>query len=194
MAITSAISPPEPDLTAAEVVARRRAAAAAARRAAGGDRAADLLPAETHEEFLEAGSLSDPRAPRYGGYEFDLPTFWRVVIAIARGCPSTAWCLCLAAAHALQVGSSSRSRRKRSSSATAISSVPPLPPRGWRRRTEDGWELNSTHPYSSGAPYSTHYMGQTFVPRRSRRAAACCSSWRRGPSGRCSTTGATRSG
>src|SRR5262249_7172561 len=30
-------------------------------------------------------------------------------------------------------------------------------------RTEDGWLLNSTHAYSSGAPYSTYYMGQTFV-------------------------------
>jgi len=30
-------------------------------------------------------------------------------------------------------------------------------------RLEDGWELNSTHAYSSGAPYSTHYMGQTFI-------------------------------
>jgi 3-hydroxy-9,10-secoandrosta-1,3,5(10)-triene-9,17-dione monooxygenase len=37
-------------------------------------------------------------------------------------------------------------------------------PAGMATRTEDGWELNSTHPYSSGAPYSTHYMGQTFTP------------------------------
>lgn len=36
-------------------------------------------------------------------------------------------------------------------------------PAGAAIRVEDGWELNSTHPYSSGAPYSTHYMGQTFA-------------------------------
>ena len=55
----------------------------------------------------------------------------------------------------------------------ATSSAPPSPrPRASRRRTADGWELNSTHPYSSGAPYSTHYMGQTFVTGRPGRAAA----------------------
>jgi 3-hydroxy-9,10-secoandrosta-1,3,5(10)-triene-9,17-dione monooxygenase len=36
-------------------------------------------------------------------------------------------------------------------------------PAGAATRLEDGWELNSTHAYSSGAPYSTHYMGQTFI-------------------------------
>ena len=48
---------------------------------------------ETHEEFLEAGFYRMLVPKRFGGYELDLATFWRVIIAIARGCPSTAWCL-----------------------------------------------------------------------------------------------------
>jgi 3-hydroxy-9,10-secoandrosta-1,3,5(10)-triene-9,17-dione monooxygenase len=36
-------------------------------------------------------------------------------------------------------------------------------PAGSAKRVEGGWELTSTHPYSSGAPYATHYMGQTFA-------------------------------
>ena len=53
-----------------------------------------------------------------------------------------------------------------------------------------------TWAYCSGAPYATHFMGQTFeapARRAGRPARSCCSS-RRAASGRCSTTGATRSG
>ena len=62
-------------------------------------------PASTHEEFLTAGfyRLYVPR--RYGGYEFGLPTYVRVMQEVARGCVNSAWCLGLAADHALQIGS-----------------------------------------------------------------------------------------
>ena len=39
---------------------------------------------ETHEAFLEAGFYRMLVPRRFGGYEFALPDFWRVVIAIAR--------------------------------------------------------------------------------------------------------------
>jgi hypothetical protein len=35
----------------------------------------------------------------------DLPTFYRVIVAISRGCPSTGWMLALGSAHALQAAS-----------------------------------------------------------------------------------------
>ncbi len=120
---------------------------------------------ETHEEFLEAGFYRMLVPKRFGGYEFDLPTFWRVIIAIARGCPSTAWCLGLPSGHALQVGSLFEEEAQVELFgdghflAAAVAA-----PAGTATRTDDGWVLNSTHPYSSGSPYSTHYMGQTFAP------------------------------
>ena len=119
---------------------------------------------ETHEEFLEAGFYRMLVPKRFGGYEFDLPTYWRVIIAIARGCPSTAWCLGLPSGHALQVGSLFEEEAQVELFgdghflAAAVAA-----PAGTATRTDDGWVLNSTHPYSSGAPYSTHYMGQTFA-------------------------------
>jgi 3-hydroxy-9,10-secoandrosta-1,3,5(10)-triene-9,17-dione monooxygenase len=60
---------------------------------------------ELHEAFLEAGfyDLYVPR--RFGGLEYDVPTWVRVIQEIARGCPSTAWCLGLSMNHALQVAS-----------------------------------------------------------------------------------------
>ena len=59
---------------------------------------------EIHEAFLEARFYDVLVPKRYGGLELDLGSFWRMVIAVARGCPSTAWCLCLPAGHALQTG------------------------------------------------------------------------------------------
>src|SRR5262249_18012451 len=60
---------------------------------------------DVHRAFLDAGFYRLLVPKRYGGYEVDLPTFLRVIVEVARGCPSTAWCLCLGAGHALQVGS-----------------------------------------------------------------------------------------
>lgn len=119
---------------------------------------------ETHDEFREAGFYRMLVPKRFGGYEFDLPTFWSVIIAIARGCPSTAWCLCLAAGHALQTGSLFEEKAQTELFGDGhFLCAAVAAPAGKARRTDEGWELNSTHPYSSGAPYSTHYMGQTFV-------------------------------
>jgi 3-hydroxy-9,10-secoandrosta-1,3,5(10)-triene-9,17-dione monooxygenase len=122
---------------------------------------------ETHEEFLEAGFYRMLIPKRFGGFEFDLPSFWRVVIAVARGCPSTAWCLCLASGHALQVGSLFEEQAQTEVFGDGNFLCPAVAaPAGMATRAEDGgWVLNSTHPYSSGAPYSTHYMGQTFAPK-----------------------------
>jgi 3-hydroxy-9,10-secoandrosta-1,3,5(10)-triene-9,17-dione monooxygenase len=122
-------------------------------------------PRATHEEFLQAGFYRMLVPRRFGGDEHDLPTFWRVVMEVARGCPSSAWCLCLAAGHALQVGSIFGAEvqeelfRDGHFLAAAVAA-----PAGAAQRSDGGWVLNSTHPYSSGAPYATHFLGQTFGP------------------------------
>jgi 3-hydroxy-9,10-secoandrosta-1,3,5(10)-triene-9,17-dione monooxygenase len=60
---------------------------------------------EIHEEFRRAGFYRCLQPRRYGGYEFDVGTFYRVVQEISRGCPSTGWMLSLAAGHALLLAS-----------------------------------------------------------------------------------------
>ena len=136
-----------------------------------------------HEEFLRAGFYRMLVPRRYGGYEFDLPTFLRVIIEIARRLPVDRLVpLPLGRLTRCRSARSSRSRRRRRSSVTATSAAPrSRHRRGWRRALEDGWELNSTHPYSSGAPYSTHYMGQTFLPQTEPDAAAGHPALRRAP-------------
>ena len=119
---------------------------------------------EIHRAFLEAGFYRMLVPRRYGGYELDLPTVLHVVIELARGCMSSAWCLCLAMGHALQVGALYEERAQDELFADADFRCPAVAaPAGAATRVDGGWELNSTHAYSSGAPYATYYMGQTFV-------------------------------
>src|ERR1044071_8207717 len=75
------------------------------------------------EQFKEAGLYRMCVPRRYGGLEVDVPTFMRVAVEIARGCPSTAWCLALASNHALMVGSGFRNGRRTRRSATGASSA-----------------------------------------------------------------------
>lgn len=160
------IDPPEPGLTPKEIVARAEALVPRLVERQAETERLTYYPEVTHREFLEAGFYRILVPRRYGGYEFDYTTYVRVVIALARGCPSTAWCFCLAGGHALQVASLfSEQAQEELFDEGDFRCAAVAAPAGMAKRTEDGgWELNSTHPYSSGAPYSTHYMGQTFTP------------------------------
>jgi 3-hydroxy-9,10-secoandrosta-1,3,5(10)-triene-9,17-dione monooxygenase len=151
--------------TAAELVARARAMRPLLLERQAETEQLTHYPPATHEEFLGAGFYRMLVPRRYGGYEQDLPTFWRVVMEVARGCPSSAWSLCLASGHALQVASIFGGDVQEEVFgdgdflAAAVAA-----PAGSARPTDGGWVINSTHPYSSGAPFSTHYVGQTFGP------------------------------
>ncbi len=118
---------------------------------------------ETHELFREAGfyRLLVPR--RYGGLEVDLPTFYEVMISIARGCPSTGWQLCLSAGHALQLASYfEESAQDEIFGAVGGEFIAPLsfgPQDVTVRRVDGGRIISGTWHFASGIPYSTHHMG-----------------------------------
>ena len=97
----SSIKVPEPNLTPDAMIARAREMRTVLReRQAECERAGRILPA-THRQFVEAGFYRIVQPRRFGGYEFDVPTFHRVMIEIARGCPSSGWVLSLTAGHPL---------------------------------------------------------------------------------------------
>ncbi len=102
---SQSIAPPEPDLTPTELIAR-----AAALRPMLVERQAEVEERtyhseDVHRELQKAGIYRTYVPRRHGGCEFDVPTFARIGIEPARGCPSTGWCVSLASNHALQVGS-----------------------------------------------------------------------------------------
>ncbi len=120
---------------------------------------------EMHEHFVHAGFSRILQPRRYGGYELDLPTFVRVMVAIATGCPSTGWCLGLASSHAYIIAS-------RFSEAAQAAIFGPdgdfrcphsVAPGGAAERVPDGWRVSGRWRYCSGIPYATHFMGTAIV-------------------------------
>jgi 3-hydroxy-9,10-secoandrosta-1,3,5(10)-triene-9,17-dione monooxygenase len=97
---THSIPVPEPELTAQEIVQRARDMVPTLRARQAEAEELGRLPDETSREFIEAGFYRILQPRRFGGYEFDLPTFTRVAIELARGCPASGWTYTLTAGHA----------------------------------------------------------------------------------------------
>ena len=160
-AARASIPVPEPNLTPREIVAR-----AAAMRPTLLERQAEteqrtFYAEDTHKAFTDAGFYRILQPRRFGGYEFDLPTYFRVVIELARGCPSTGWCFCLAGAHVLQVASmySEQTQREVFGPDGHFACASFGAPVGVAQPKDGGYVLDGTWPYASGIPYSTHFMG-----------------------------------
>jgi 3-hydroxy-9,10-secoandrosta-1,3,5(10)-triene-9,17-dione monooxygenase len=97
---TQSIPVPEPGLTQEEMVQRAQDMIGVLRERQEECERIGRLPDETSREFIEAGFYRILQPRRFGGYEFDLPTFTRVAIALARGCPASGWTYTLTAGHA----------------------------------------------------------------------------------------------
>jgi 3-hydroxy-9,10-secoandrosta-1,3,5(10)-triene-9,17-dione monooxygenase len=158
-------SPPEPDLTPAQIIERAEAMIPALVERQAETELRTFYSPETHREFAKAGLYRILVPRRYGGYEFGIDTFLRVSMALARGCPSTGWMYCLAAAHAVPVATLFDEQAQRELFRTGEFFCPgTLQPSGTAERAPDGgWVINGTWGYCSGAPHATHFLGHTLV-------------------------------
>lgn len=155
---------PEPNLRPEEIIARAVALRPHLRDDQAKTEVRSRYSEETHELFIKAGLYRILQPRKFGGYEFDVETFYRTIIEISRGCPSTGWMLCLGAGHALQVGSSFSERAQAEifgpdghfvsplSVGNSPGSRPALP-------VDGGHRVSGKWRYASGVPYSTHFMG-----------------------------------
>ena len=161
----TALPVPEPGLTPAEVI--RRAEALRPRllddQAATEERT--FYSEEMHQAFSDAGFYRILQPRMFGGYEFDVPTFYRVIIEVSRGCPSSGWCLSLNAAHALQAGAfySERAQREMFGPAGDFRCAARDTPRGTARPVDGGYLVDGTWDYCSGSPWSTHLMAGAML-------------------------------
>jgi 3-hydroxy-9,10-secoandrosta-1,3,5(10)-triene-9,17-dione monooxygenase len=112
-----------------------------------------------HEALVAADLYRILTPKRYGGLEYDLTTYARVVIEISRGDPSTGWCYSLGHNHNLTTASHWSAEAQdevfdqpggyfRSSHSVAGASK--------AVRVDGGFRVTGTSPYQSGVPYSTH--------------------------------------
>ena len=152
----TALAVPEPGLTQAEVIdaPRRCALLLESRRR---PRSAPSTARKFTRRSRTPASIVLQRR-MFGGYEFDVLTFYRVIIEVARGCPSSGWCLSLNAAHALQAGAFYSERAQREMCGPpGTSAAQRATPARYRPPGRRGY-VSTARGYCSGSPWSTHLM------------------------------------
>ncbi len=89
---------------AATLIARAEAMIPVLRERAAKGEADRKIPDETIADFQKAGFFDILKPKRWGGFEMEPNVFFKVQIAIAEGCMSSAWVLGVVGVHPLQMG------------------------------------------------------------------------------------------
>ena len=90
------------DPDAATLVARAEAMIPVLRERAKAGEAQRKIPDETIADFKKAGFFDILKPKRWGGFEMEPNVFFKVQIAVAEGCMSSAWVLGVVGVHPLQ--------------------------------------------------------------------------------------------
>lgn len=172
---TAVLPQPEPSLTAAEVVARAAAMRPMLRAQQEEADARGYPSQEVNEAFTKAGFYRIVQPKMFGGYEFDVGTFLKVVIEISRGHPGTGWCLALSATRPMVVASIYPEEVQRELFGHTGHLVSPYraPPAGTFTRVDGGWRVSGRWAFSSGSPHATHFMGGCLLPTEPQPTPAC---------------------
>lgn len=116
------------------------------------------------QQCIDAGFFRILQPRRFGGYEFDLPTFVKVAMELSRGCPSTGWAVVFTAGHphvfakfdlkaqieAYGENGEFRAPLVGSQNATA-------------RRVDGGYVIDGAWDYASGIDMATHFIAMAPV-------------------------------
>ncbi len=157
---------PEPGLTADQVVARARAMRQMLRdNQDAADRRGWYGP-QVHEAFRQAGFYRILQPRTFGGYEFDYPTFIRVIYELSIGHPSTGWCYTLGASHGFLVASHWPERTQWEifgGSDGEVRVCQRATPAGVLTPASGGYTITGDFGFASGAPISTHFVGSSIV-------------------------------
>jgi 3-hydroxy-9,10-secoandrosta-1,3,5(10)-triene-9,17-dione monooxygenase len=159
-----AIAPPEPDLTAAEVIRRAVGMRTMLREKQNSVEANGCVSEDTNAQFIAAGFYRMLQPRIFGGYEFDLPTFLRVMIEVSRGCSDSGWVLALTAGHAFLMSSFDEKAQREAFGDRGEFRAPSVAmPGGVAVPVEGGYRVKGTWDYTSGCELATHFIGSCIV-------------------------------
>lgn len=158
---------PEPMLTPRELIQRAEAMRDRLRAEAAATEKRGCYSPELDEAFRKAGFYRMIQPRMFGGHEFDFATFYKVIIEIARGDPSTAWCLSLASGHAYTLGShySAAAQAEIFGPKGEFRCPSRAAPKGTVVPVEGGYIVNGQWDFCSGIPYATHVMQNSHLRR-----------------------------
>ncbi len=118
-----------------------------------------------HKAFLDGGFYRVLQPKLFGGYEFDYPTFIRVILELSRGHPSTGWCYTLATSHTFLVAAHwpEEVQAELFGPDGDIRVCQRASPAGTIERTDGGYIVDGTFGFCSGSPVATHFIGSTML-------------------------------
>lgn len=115
-------------------------------------------------QFKAAGFFKILQPRRWGGYGMNPEVFYRVLMELGRGCPSSAWCLMILGIHQWEFGKldpqAGDELWSEDNEILVASSYAPL---GKVKKVEGGWLMSGTWPTASG---SDHAEGGAFLGAR----------------------------
>ena len=159
------IAPPEPGLTPEAMLERARAMRPALLAGQGRCEAEGRVPQETNDALVKAGFYRIVQPRRFGGYEFDVPTFYKVMMEISRGCPETGWVLALTAGHPLLLASFPEQAQAETYGADGEFRCPAsFSPPGEAKPVDGGYLISGGWVSASGIDVGTHFIGMAMVP------------------------------
>jgi 3-hydroxy-9,10-secoandrosta-1,3,5(10)-triene-9,17-dione monooxygenase len=157
---------PEPNLTPQEMIARAVALRPRLREEQDETERRGVHSEALHQDFRKAGFYRAIQPRRFGGYEFDLKSYYKLAIELSRGDPSTAWCVILGAGHSLMLGAyfSEQAQAAGFGADGNFHGPSVAAPNGTATPAPDGgWIVKGKWAYASGAPYATHFLPTVLI-------------------------------
>jgi 3-hydroxy-9,10-secoandrosta-1,3,5(10)-triene-9,17-dione monooxygenase len=155
------VAAPEPNLTREEMLARAVAMRDMLRADQEEADRRGFYSEELHEAFKDAGFYRMLQPRMFGGYEFDLATYYKISVEIGRGgSAGIAWCLNLAHHHSFIIASfwEEQAQREIFGPEGNFMAGARAGGNGTAKPVDGGYVINGRYRYSSGCPYSTHHL------------------------------------
>ena len=158
-----AIPTPHPDTTPRQLIERAVAMRPLLRERQEETEANRRVSDDTNDLLVEAGFYRCLQPRRFGGYEFDLPTFAKMAIEISRGCPATGWVMTFTAGHTHVFAKFPEEAQVWGYGDNGEFRAPMSNGTATARPVEGGYVINGNFDYASGCDVATHFFGGANV-------------------------------
>ncbi|HEX5368350.1 MAG TPA: oxidoreductase [Dehalococcoidia bacterium] len=155
---------PDPTLTPEGMIERARALRELLRSKQAETEQTGRILDEVNKKCIAAGFYRTLQPRRFGGYEFDLPTFVKTMIELSRGCPSTGWVVTFTAGHTHVFAKYPEQTQIEAYGKDGEFRAPLVGGQAaMARKVDGGFVISGTWDYASGIDAATHFFGSAPI-------------------------------